>query len=92
MKFQFGQKIKVKGWIIRIKEGNRRFWRSYPFVNEMDGIFLKHITLSNGKTEYQNYGEEGVETIFSPGDYLKGAWVCIRGRSPMKVLLEDIEG
>lgn len=97
--FTFGEWILVKAYMIRKsidKEGNtglskyncfKRVWDSIPYVDgPKKGIFLKSVRLYDGERDIDG---DSVP-YFHPEKTHKGAWICIPGKDPERVKLEDI--
>ena len=82
--FQFGEKIKVIGSIIRCKEGYSRTWIRFP-RNSEDAIFLNGVNLADGKINH----DDDCEITFEPNELIPGAWICRYNRKPEKVFLAD---
>lgn len=84
MRFSFGERILVKGYIQRHKHLYKREWRRFDYPRPEEAIFLGHRTLSNGEIE------SGPDQWDFAGDkYIPGAWICREGKNPEKVFLED---
>lgn len=95
--FEFGDRILVKASIKRIhgtytgenkkRSPNHREWvRTEHFIPKY-AIFLGSRTLSNGFMEVDPDPEGG--DYFLHTEYIKGAWICQKGRNPEKVFLSD---
>jgi len=97
MKFDFGDRVLVNAQITRRQRGNRRWWERIALVQKQQrAIFLGYRTLANGDAEHDSEWDETKGhtyslTDFHPKEYIKGALICIKGRNPEKVFLEDIE-
>lgn len=93
MKFKFGDRILVTAAIVRNKdENNRSYWWRLERVKPEEAIFLKRITLADGKNDGGvTYTDDGPEynPYFKIDKYIPGAWICRKGRKPEKVFLED---
>ncbi len=83
--FKFGQPILVYASLCRSRMGRKRYWTSLPYQEPKKGIFLGYRTLSNGEIDNDEDG-----TWFSGSQFIKGAWICIEGKNPEKVLLSSI--
>lgn len=93
MKIPFGTRVRVKASIIRMHyPGNIRKWEKYDDVN-YEAIFLGYRTLSDGKFGYNYYSilDEGSDFYWEIEKTHKGALICQKGKSPIKVFLEHIE-
>lgn len=103
MKFEFGEKVRVKATIIRMRgplpedddttnnQGkNYRYWKKYEDV-DYEAIFLGYRTLRNGRSEWDVYDEDSACWYFDTDQYIPGALVCRKGFNPIKVFLEHIE-
>lgn len=86
---KFGDKILVKASLKRIKGWNNlRKWERSEWAQPKEAIFLGLRTLSNGIVAHD---PDMGGYYFEPGDYIKGAWICIKGRNPEKVFLSDCQ-
>lgn len=84
-KFEFGDLVQVTGKITRTKPTTyKRVWFREEHSPRL-ALFLKDITLAEGTNESDETG-----IVFNPDRYLKGAWICEPGRSPRKVLYDDL--
>lgn len=93
MKFEFGEKVRVKATILRMKGPNSaRYWEKLEDTN-FEAIFLGYRRLSDGHVdyEYDDYTDKQYTSGFTTTKAHKGALVCREGFNPIKVFLEHIE-
>lgn len=84
---EFGDFCKVTGYLIRVRNGFERSWEKHFYSEPKEATFLGKRTLWNGRWETDS-DDEGY--YFSQIKPLKGACICIRGRKPQNVLLEQV--
>lgn len=90
MRFEFGEKVRVKATLIRMHEGSQgRYWKKFECTN-FEAIFLGYRTLYDGRFGW-DYVEDGSEYFFDITKTYRGALVCRKGFNPIRVFLEDIE-
>lgn len=94
-KIPFGVRVRVKATLIRMRDGNRRYWQKFDDT-DFEAIFLGYRTLYDGKSEWHTSHsmfepEPDTYWAFTIEKTHKGALVCRKGFNPIKVFLEDIE-
>jgi len=84
---KFGDFCLVTGYLLRVKSGTNRSWQVHNYSSPKEAIFLGKRTLWNGSWESDSHNEGYYFSQIKP---LKGACICIKGRKPQNVLLEQI--
>lgn len=84
---EFGDFCKVIGYLVRVRNGSERSWEKHYYLETKEAIFLGKRTLWNGRWETDSQSEGYYFSQIKP---LRGACICIRGRKPQNVLLEQI--
>lgn len=98
--FSFGERILVTGTITRVGYNNEetqrvmnpkpnRVWERDPFTDgPRQAVFLGFRRLADGWADYDS-GEDGAGFTFTTSAVHKGALICIEGREPEKVFLDQ---